>query len=185
MSQIVILHLAFAPWGRLQITFGMNFWALQNWVDPHPLPRILEVVLQTFFQNFFNVSNFDKNFWIEPTTPTPRVTQINSSLVIFIIISVYLSISMSVVSHLIDHLVNLHDQHHNISNITSISIINYQSLISKVFSRYLHLPGSHQSTRFLQLLTHSLTPLLERLAMPKRYCHITYRLMTTRNICVH
>ena len=31
------------------------------------------------------------------------------------------------VGHLIDHLVNLHDQHHNISNITSISIINYQS----------------------------------------------------------
>ena len=32
------------------------------------------------------------------------------------------------VGHLIDHLVNLHDQHHNLSNITSISIINYQSL---------------------------------------------------------
>ena len=32
------------------------------------------------------------------------------------------------VGHLIEHLVNLHDQHHNLSNITSISIINYQSL---------------------------------------------------------
>ena len=35
------------------------------------------------------------------------------------------------VGHLIDHLVNLHDQHHNLSNITSISIINYQSLSVK------------------------------------------------------
>ena len=35
------------------------------------------------------------------------------------------------VGHLIDHHVNLHDQHHNLSNITSISIINYQSLSVK------------------------------------------------------
>ena len=61
------------------------------------------------------------------------------------------------VGHLIGHLVNLHDQHHNLSNTTSISIINYQSLVSKVLSRYLHSPGSHQSTRFLESVTHSLT----------------------------
>ena len=44
--------------------------------------------------------------------------------------------------------------------------------LSKVFSRYLHLPGSHQSTRFLESvtdsLTHSLTlSLLERLVTLK------------------
>ena len=54
------------------------------------------------------------------------------------------------VGHLIGHLVNLHDQHHNLSSTTSISIINYKSLDSKVLSRYLHSPGSHQSTRFLE-----------------------------------
>ena len=42
------------------------------------------------------------------------------------------------------------------SNIISKSI-NRQSLISKVFSRYLHLPGSHQSTRLLESVTHWLT----------------------------
>ena len=35
-----------------------------------------------------------------------------------------------------------------------------QSYISKIFSRYLHSPGSHQSTRFLELLTDSLTLVL-------------------------
>ena len=43
------------------------------------------------------------------------------------------------------------------SNIISMSIINCQSLISNVYSRYLHSPGSHQSTRFLESLTHSVT----------------------------
>ena len=61
------------------------------------------------------------------------------------------------VGHLIGHLVNLHDQHHNLSSTTSISIINYKSLDSKVLSRYLHSPGSHQSTRFLELLSDSVT----------------------------
>ena len=74
------------------------------------------------------------------------------------------------VGHLIGHLVNLHDQHHNLSNTTSISIINYQSLVSKVLSRYLHSPGSHQSTRFLEWLTQWLTlSLLERLVTLKRH----------------
>ena len=53
------------------------------------------------------------------------------------------------VGHLIGHLVNIHDQHHNLSNIISISIMNRQCLISKVFRRYLHSPGLHQSTRLL------------------------------------
>ena len=38
-----------------------------------------------------------------------------------------------------------------------MSIINRQSLIGKVYSRYLHSPGSHQSTRFLELLSDSVT----------------------------
>ena len=58
------------------------------------------------------------------------------------------------------------------SNIISKSIINRQSLISKIIRRYLHLPGSHQSTWFLEWLTHSLTQwltlsLLERLVTLK------------------
>ena len=62
-----------------------------------------------------------------------------------------------------------HDQHHNISNIISISIINRQSYISKVLGRYLHSPGSHQSTQFLESVTQSLTlSLLERLVTLKR-----------------
>ena len=36
-------------------------------------------------------------------------------------------------------------------------ITNRQSYISKVLSRYLHSPGSHQLTWFLELLTHSVT----------------------------
>ena len=52
-----------------------------------------------------------------------------------------------------------------------MSIINRQSLIGKVYSRYLHSPGSHQSTRFLESLTHWLTDwltsLLERLVTLK------------------
>merc|ERR1712218_227970 len=43
------------------------------------------------------------------------------------------------------------------SNITSMSIINRQSLIGKVYSRYLHSPGSHQSTRFLESVSDSVT----------------------------
>ena len=46
------------------------------------------------------------------------------------------------------------------SNIISMSIINRQSLIGKVFSRYLHSPGSHQSTLFLESLTDSLTDII-------------------------
>ena len=49
------------------------------------------------------------------------------------------------------------------SNTISISITNHQSYISKVFSRYLHSPGSHQSTRFLELLTDWHLSLQERL----------------------
>ena len=67
--------------------------------------------------------------------------------VIFITISVYLSISMLVTSSTtlstsrISTTISL--------STTSMSIINYQSLVSKVLRRYLHSPGSHQSTRFL------------------------------------
>ena len=43
------------------------------------------------------------------------------------------------------------------SNIISMSIINRQSLIGKVYSRYLHSPGSHQSTRFLESVSDSLS----------------------------
>ena len=56
----------------------------------------------------------------------------------------------------------------SLNNITSKRIINYQSLIRKVFSRYLHSLGSHQSTWFLELWTDSLTlSLLERLVTLK------------------
>ena len=55
------------------------------------------------------------------------------------------------------------------SNIISISIINRQSRISKVFSGYLHSPGSNQSTRFLESVTDWLTLLLqERLVTLER-----------------
>ena len=57
-----------------------------------------------------------------------RVTPTNSSSYIHHHISLLVNLH---VGHLIDHLVNLHDQHHNLSNITSISIINYQSLSVK------------------------------------------------------
>ena len=86
------------------------------------------------------------------------------------------------IGHLINphvgHIVNLHVRHHvadvmsatssaplstsmtstpiTSSNIISLSIINRQSLISKVFSRYLHSSGSHQSSRFITL-THLVT----------------------------
>ena len=69
-----------------------------------------------------------------PLTPSPhvskiaRVTPTNSSSYIHHHISLLVNLH---VGHLIDHLVNLHDQHHNLSNITSISIINYQSLSVK------------------------------------------------------
>ena len=69
-----------------------------------------------------------------PLTSSPyvskiaRVTPTNSSSYIHHHISLLVNLH---VGHLIDHLVNLHDQHHNLSNITSISIINYQSLSVK------------------------------------------------------
>ena len=69
------------------------------------------------------------------------------------------------ISHLFSHPVNIHVHHQSVtssvtlstsmtstpmttSNIISLSIINCQSLISKVLSRYLYSPGSHQSSRF-------------------------------------
>ena len=45
--------------------------------------------------------------------------------------------------------------YNNFINDTNILTALVQNLnTSKVFSRYLHSPGSHQSTRFLELLTH-------------------------------
>ena len=52
------------------------------------------------------------------------------------------------------------------SNIIFMRITNRQSYISKVLTRYIHSPGSHQSTQFR--VTDSLvTSLLERLVMLK------------------
>ena len=72
----------------------------------------------------------------------------------------FTSLKIFHVGHLIGHLVNLHDQHHNLSYIISMSIINRQSLIGKVYTRYLHSPGSHQSTRLLESLSQSVTLVL-------------------------
>ena len=100
--------------------------------------------------------------------------------VIFFTISVYLSISMSVTSSTTLS-TSMTSTPITTSNIISMSIINHQSLIGKVFSRYLHSPGSHKSTRFLesltQWLTHSLTlSLLERLVtLKKNRCFIDHR----------
>ena len=59
------------------------------------------------------------------------------------------------------------------------SIINYQSLVSKVLSRYLHSPGSHQSTRFLEWLTdwltHSLTNTTSRASCDAKNAHSVIR----------
>merc|ERR1719266_2776922 len=63
--------------------------------------------------------------------------------------------------HLIDHLVNLHDQHHDLSKITSISIINYQSLSVKssvgIFTHQGHISQVGSTVSLTDSLTHSLT----------------------------
>ena len=61
------------------------------------------------------------------------------------------------IDHLVDHLVNLHDQHHNISNITSISIINYQSLSVKSSVGIFTYQGHISQLGSTVSLTHSLT----------------------------
>ena len=70
------------------------------------------------------------------------------------------------------------------SNIISMSIINRQSLISKVFSRHLHSPGSHQSTRFLESVSDWLTlSLQERLVTLKiRAAVVCYSIGKTMNL---
>ena len=79
-----------------------------------------------------------------------------SSLVIFAIMLVTLSTSILVTSSATLS-TSMTSTPITISNIISMSIINRQSLIGKVYSRYLHSPGSHQSTRFLESLSDSVT----------------------------
>ena len=63
------------------------------------------------------------------------------------------------VGHLIDHLVNLHDQHQNLSNIISISIINRQSHFSKVLSKVSSLTRvtSVKSVQYMYTVSQSVT----------------------------
>ena len=80
-------------------------------------------------------------------------SQINKFFIRYIHHHISLLVNLHV-GHLIGH---IHDKQHNFANIISISITNLQSLISKVFSSYLHSSGSHQSTRFLESVTHTIT----------------------------
>ena len=65
------------------------------------------------------------------------------------------------VGHLIGHLVNLHDKHHKLSNITSISIINYQSLSVKssvgIFTLQGHISQLGSTVSLTDWLTHTIT----------------------------
>ena len=104
-----------------------------------------------------------------PLTSSPyvskiaRVTPTNSSSYIHHHISLLVNLH---VGHLIDHLVNLHDQHHNLSNITSISIINYQSLSVKssvgIFTHQGHISQVGSTVSLTDSLTHSLTNITSR-----------------------
>merc|ERR1712020_269245 len=82
-----------------------------------------------------------------------------SSLVIFAIMLVTLSTSILVTSSATLS-TSMTSTPITTSNIISMSIINRQSLISNVYSRYLHSLGSHQSTRLLESLSQSLTLVL-------------------------
>ena len=59
--------------------------------------------------------------------------------------------------HRSPHMITLCTRWRNLSSSPYYGITNRQSYIRKVLSRYLHSPGSHQSTRFLEWLNDSLT----------------------------